>query len=249
VFLVNLPVVAIALLAGRLLVPTSSDPAPRRLDPAGTVMSFVGLAGVLYGIIEAPSQGWTHDPVVAAFTVGMAVLAAFVAWELHSDHPMLNMRLFENPRFSGASIAIMLVFSARPLPAPTLRWVTAPRPRSDRCPNGGRGRDERCRAATTDMLTGLRSASCRAAQATARRPRGAVTPHATNGSWSSPRGTCEQKWSRACAPRLGLDAITREIRRVSVSKLVARRRTEGGAAFEPPLLPDPDPTGDCAARP
>jgi EmrB/QacA subfamily drug resistance transporter len=112
VFLVNLPVVAIALLAGRLLVPTSRDPAPRRLDPLGTVLSFVGLAGVLYAIIEGPSQGWTHGPVVAAFSGGMAVLATFVAWELHTDHPLLDMRFFENPRFSGASIAIMLVFFA-----------------------------------------------------------------------------------------------------------------------------------------
>ena len=112
VFLVNLPVVAIALLAGRVLVPTSRDPAPRRLDPAGTVLSFAGLAGVLYGIIEAPSQGWTHGPVVAAFTAGVAVLAAFVAWELHTDHPLLNMHFFENPRFSGASVAIALVFFA-----------------------------------------------------------------------------------------------------------------------------------------
>ena len=112
VFLVNLPVVAIALLAGRLLVPTSRDPAPRRLDPAGTVLSFAGLAGLLYGIIEAPSQGWTHGPVAAAFVAGVAVLAAFVAWELHTDHPMLDMRFFENPRFSGASVAIALVFFA-----------------------------------------------------------------------------------------------------------------------------------------
>jgi EmrB/QacA subfamily drug resistance transporter len=112
VFLVNLPVVAVALLAGRLLVPTSRDPAPRRLDPAGTVLSFAGLAGLLYGIIEAPSQGWTHGPVAAAFAAGVAVLAAFVAWELHTDHPLLNMHFFENPRFSGASVAIALVFFA-----------------------------------------------------------------------------------------------------------------------------------------
>ncbi len=112
VFLVNLPVVAVALLAGRLLVPTSRDPSPRRLDPAGTVLSFVGLAGLLYGIIEAPSQGWTHGPVVAAFAIGTVVLATFVVWELHTDHPMLDMRLFENPRFTGASVAIMLVFFA-----------------------------------------------------------------------------------------------------------------------------------------
>jgi len=112
VFLVNLPIVVIALLAGRVLVPTSRDPAPRRLDPVGTVLSFVGLAGVLYGIIEAPSQGWTHGPVLAAGGVGLAMLAAFVAWELHTDHPVLDMRFFQNPRFSAASLAITLVFFA-----------------------------------------------------------------------------------------------------------------------------------------
>jgi EmrB/QacA subfamily drug resistance transporter len=112
VFLVNLPIVVVALLAGRALVPTSRDPAPRRLDPLGTVLSFVGLAGVLYGIIEAPSQGWTHAPVAAAFGVGLAVLAAFVVWELRTDHPVLNMHFFENPRFSAASVAIALVFFA-----------------------------------------------------------------------------------------------------------------------------------------
>jgi EmrB/QacA subfamily drug resistance transporter len=112
VFLVNLPVVAVALLAGRFLVPTSRDPAPRRLDPAGTVLSFVGLAGLLYGIIEAPSQGWADGSVMAAFAIGTVVLATFVAWELHTDHPMLDVRLFENPRFTGASVAIMLVFFA-----------------------------------------------------------------------------------------------------------------------------------------
>ncbi len=112
VFLVNLPIVVIAVLAGQVLVPTSRDPAPRRLDPAGTVLSFVGLAGVLYGIIEAPSQGWTHGSVVAAFGVGLAMLATFVAWELRSDHPVLDMHFFQNPRFSAASLAITLVFFA-----------------------------------------------------------------------------------------------------------------------------------------
>ena len=112
VFLVNLPIVVVALIAGRLLVPTSRDPAPRRLDPAGTVLSFAGLAGVLYGIIEAPTRGWTDGTVMAALGAGVAVLAAFVAWERHTDHPVLDMRFFRNPRFSAASVAIALVFFA-----------------------------------------------------------------------------------------------------------------------------------------
>jgi EmrB/QacA subfamily drug resistance transporter len=112
VFLINIPIVIVALFAGHLLVPTSRDAHPRRLDPAGTVMAMVGLAALLYGIIEAPSQGWSAPAVVIAFGAGVAAIAAFVVWELRIDHPMLEIRFFRNPRFSAASLAITLVFFA-----------------------------------------------------------------------------------------------------------------------------------------
>jgi EmrB/QacA subfamily drug resistance transporter len=112
VFLINIPVVVIAVVAGRFLVPTSRDANPRRLDPAGTVLVTVGLASLLYGIIEAPSQGWMAPAVVVGFVAGVLGLAAFVVWELRIDHPMLEVRFFRNPRFSAANIAITLVFFA-----------------------------------------------------------------------------------------------------------------------------------------
>src|SRR5262252_6306129 len=110
VFLINVPVVIFGLIAGRFLVPNSRDPESPRLDLAGTVMSAVGLFAVLYAIIEGPAKGWTDTTVVAGFILGFAVLAAFVAWELRSTHPILDVRFFANPRFSGASLAITLVF-------------------------------------------------------------------------------------------------------------------------------------------
>src|SRR5262249_54083953 len=61
VFLVNLPVVALALVVGVALVPESKDPAAGRPDPFGAVLSVVGLTSLVYGIIEGPSRGWT-DP-------------------------------------------------------------------------------------------------------------------------------------------------------------------------------------------
>ncbi|MBV9412172.1 MAG: MFS transporter [Acidimicrobiia bacterium] len=112
VFLINIPVVVIAVIAGHYLVPTSRDANPRRLDPAGTVMVTVGLAALLYGIIEAPSQGWTAPAVLVGFGAGLVGLVAFVLWELRIDHPMLEVRFFRNPRFSAANIAITLVFFA-----------------------------------------------------------------------------------------------------------------------------------------
>jgi EmrB/QacA subfamily drug resistance transporter len=112
VFLVNVPVVIGALVAGRFLVPTSKDPSAPRLDPVGTVLSSAGLLTLLYGIIEAPTKGWGDAGVLAGFVAGALTLAAFVIWELRSDHPMLDVRFFKNPRFSGASFAVTLVFFA-----------------------------------------------------------------------------------------------------------------------------------------
>ena len=69
VFLVNVPVVIFALIAGRLIVPNSKDPSPNALDPVGAVLSIVGLVSLVYGIIEAPSHGWTSPQTLWTFGV------------------------------------------------------------------------------------------------------------------------------------------------------------------------------------
>ncbi len=112
VFLVNIPFVAAALVAGHFLVPESADPQAPRLDLVGAALSIGGLVTFLWGIIEAPSKGWTSPEVLVAFAIGVAVLGVFVTWELRSDHPMLDVRFFRNPRFSAASAAITLAFFA-----------------------------------------------------------------------------------------------------------------------------------------
>jgi EmrB/QacA subfamily drug resistance transporter len=112
VFLVNLPIVAVGLLAGVFLIPDSKDPHPPRPDPIGAVLSIAGLSTLLYAIIEAPDEGWTDPTTLAFLAVGGIVLAAFFVWELRSDHPMLPLSFFKNPRFSVASGAIAVTFFA-----------------------------------------------------------------------------------------------------------------------------------------
>ncbi len=112
VFLINVPVVILALIAGKLVVPDSRDPSAPRLDPVGTGLSIVGLTMVLYAIIEAPTRGIGNPTVLGVFVVGLIVVALFALWELHCDHPMLDVRFFENPRFSAASLAVTLAFFA-----------------------------------------------------------------------------------------------------------------------------------------
>ena len=112
IFMVNIPIVVVAVIATVLIVPTSSDPAGAHIDFVGTVLSITTLVTLLFAIIEGPAHGWTSPTIVTAFVVGVVLLAAFIAWELHVEDPMLDVSFFANPRFSAASIAVTLVFFA-----------------------------------------------------------------------------------------------------------------------------------------
>jgi EmrB/QacA subfamily drug resistance transporter len=112
IFIVNVPIVIAGLVFGWLLIPESRDPAHGRLDPVGALLSIAALGALLWSVIEAPTKGWGSAQIVTGFVIGVLLLAAFFTWELRSSHPMLDMRFFENPRFSAASGAITLVFLA-----------------------------------------------------------------------------------------------------------------------------------------
>jgi EmrB/QacA subfamily drug resistance transporter len=112
VFLLNVPIVLIALVAGKLIVPTSRDPEQAALDPVGAVLSIVSLTTLVYAIIEGPNFGWSDPLVIASFAIAALTIGAFIWWELRIDNPMLDLRMTRDPRFSAASIAIMFVFFA-----------------------------------------------------------------------------------------------------------------------------------------
>jgi len=112
IFLINLPVVAACLLGAFVLVPDSRDPESPRIDLPGTGLSIAGLSAVVWALIEAPERGWGSAMILATFAAGAAIIAAFIAWERHTDHPMLDVSVFRNLRFSAASISITFVFFA-----------------------------------------------------------------------------------------------------------------------------------------
>ena len=111
VFLVNVPVVVVALVLGQLFVPTSRDPAARPIDVVGALLSIAGLVVLVWAIIEGPG-GWTDPEILGAFALAAVLLGVFVLWERRVRFPMLDISFFRNPRFSAASGAIMLTFFA-----------------------------------------------------------------------------------------------------------------------------------------
>ncbi|MFC9755006.1 MFS transporter [Streptomyces sp. NPDC056921] len=113
IFLVNVPVVIVALTAMMLLVPDSKDPNPGRTDPIGVVLSIVGLVLLVYGIIRGGQLADFADPVVLLSSGGgLLVLAGFVWHEKRSTHPAIDIAYFKEPSFAAAVAAIALVFFA-----------------------------------------------------------------------------------------------------------------------------------------
>jgi EmrB/QacA subfamily drug resistance transporter len=112
IFLINLPVVAIALIAGARLVPASRAARAPRIDLAGALLSVAGLSTLTYALIEAPVNGWTSTTTIGTVLVAAALLSIFVVLQWHRSEPMLDVRLFGNPRFSAASGGVMALFFA-----------------------------------------------------------------------------------------------------------------------------------------
>ncbi|MEV8446232.1 MFS transporter [Streptomyces parvus] len=113
IFLVNVPVVVLALIAMAILVPDSRDPKPGKVDPLGVGLSIVGLVLLVYGIIRGGELAdFTDTTVILAIAGGLLVLAGFVWHEKRSSHPAIDITYFRKPAFSAAVAAIALVFFA-----------------------------------------------------------------------------------------------------------------------------------------
>ncbi|MFG2131526.1 MFS transporter [Streptomyces sp. NPDC048751] len=113
VFLINVPIVILAIALMMWLVPDSRDPSPGRVDPVGVVLSVVGLVLLVYGIIKGGELAdFTDVTVMSSIAAGVVILAAFIVFEKRSDHPSLDVTYFKNKVFSAAMAAIALVFFA-----------------------------------------------------------------------------------------------------------------------------------------
>ncbi len=112
VFLINVPLVAVAIAGVLALVPETAEPGGRRLDRVGTLLVAGSLVAVVDAIIEAPTRGWTAPLTLAELGVGLAALGAFAWWELRTADPLIELRIFARRAFSASAAAVAVIFFA-----------------------------------------------------------------------------------------------------------------------------------------
>ncbi|MBC6457555.1 MFS transporter [Actinomadura sp. HBU206391] len=109
IFLVNVPIIVAAVIAIAVLLPESRDPEASHVDGVGALLSAAGLVAFVYGVIEAPVDGWSDPVVLLAVGGGLALLALFAGWERRTAHPMMDLRMFGDPVFLWATVAATFV--------------------------------------------------------------------------------------------------------------------------------------------
>jgi EmrB/QacA subfamily drug resistance transporter len=113
VFYINLPLSVAVLVITARHVPESRDPTTSgRVDMAGAALGVVFLSGLTYGLIEAPTHGWSNPAVVACLVVAVLAAPAFLVVEHRRAHPMLPLELFRSRQFSGANGVTFAVYAA-----------------------------------------------------------------------------------------------------------------------------------------
>ncbi|MEU6524886.1 MFS transporter [Streptomyces sp. NPDC046924] len=109
IFLINLPIAALGLVAVVVLVPESKNPEGDRPDLLGALLSTIGMTALVYAIISGPEHGWTSARVLGTALTAVAVLGVFAYWESRIPYPMLDLSFFGNRRFTGAVAGATLI--------------------------------------------------------------------------------------------------------------------------------------------
>jgi EmrB/QacA subfamily drug resistance transporter len=110
IFLVNVPIVIVTLLAGGILIPRLPRVAQYPFDIRGVVISTVGVTSLVLAIIEGPQWGWASLGTLTCFVTAAVLLTAFSLLELRTQGPLLDVRVFRIPRFTGGALSISVAF-------------------------------------------------------------------------------------------------------------------------------------------
>ena len=108
IFWVNVPIGAVAIVLALLRLTETRGPATR-LDLIAAALVGAGATGLVWGLIRAGEIGWSTLEVVASLAGGLALLAAFIAWEGRATEPMLPLRLFRRRAFTASIVTAALM--------------------------------------------------------------------------------------------------------------------------------------------
>jgi len=109
IFLINIPLVVLGVIACMLLLPESADPAAPRIDPVAAVLSAGGLAALTYGIIEGGERGWSDPLVLGTLAASVLAITGLILRSRRQAHPMLDLSLLAEPMFRWSTVAVTLV--------------------------------------------------------------------------------------------------------------------------------------------
>jgi EmrB/QacA subfamily drug resistance transporter len=112
IFVMNLALGVPAVVLARRHLRESRDPEAKRVDWPGVVVLSAGLFALVFAVLRGNALGWGSTAIVALLAAGAVLLAAFVAVERSVAHPMLDLRLFRNRTFTGASVVVALLGGA-----------------------------------------------------------------------------------------------------------------------------------------
>jgi EmrB/QacA subfamily drug resistance transporter len=112
IFWINIPIGLTAVVLARRYIPESRAPVARKVDVPGQVLVITLLASLTYGIIEAPSRGWSSPLIIGAFAVAAVSLASLLAWEHRAAEPLIDLRFFRSVPFSSAALIAVAAFAA-----------------------------------------------------------------------------------------------------------------------------------------
>ncbi|MGA7924624.1 MAG: MFS transporter [Candidatus Sulfotelmatobacter sp.] len=111
-FFINLPIAASVIVISLWQIPESRRLSAGRIDWIGALLATLGLGGLVYGLLESVSLGWTNRLVLGSLILGFGGLITFVLVEARVASPMVPLTLFRSARFSGANLLTLLLYAA-----------------------------------------------------------------------------------------------------------------------------------------
>lgn len=112
IFFINIPLSIVVFITMIAKVPESGNPNAYKLDIWGALLVMLGLAGITYGFIESPKQGFDHPIIISSIVVGGLALIAFILVQWRSKYPMMPLNLFKSSTFSGGNLLTLFVYAA-----------------------------------------------------------------------------------------------------------------------------------------